>query len=168
MVRQLDGLSAEDISNSLRNVPIHRDIDTAWEDARRVLLQSAEPEHPVMQAMVSGQRDRFLEVEAEQRQRAGLPPFGRLAAVILSGPDPRALDELAGQLARCAPQEEGVTVLGPAPAPLAILRGRHRRRFLMKTHRDLLPQPLLQAWLATVKVPSQIKLQIDVDPYSFL
>jgi primosomal protein N' (replication factor Y) len=134
----------------------------------RVLLQTAEPEHPVMQALAAGERDRFFEAEAAAREGAGLPPFGRLAALVLSGPDARQLDEVARVLARHAPQVEGVSVLGPAPAPLAVLRGRHRRRFLIKAPRNLRLQGLLRHWLAPLKLPHGLRLQVDIDPYSFL
>ena len=110
----------------------------------------------------------FLATEAEDRRAAGMPPFGRLAALILSGPDIEAVDRVARALARSAPQGEGIEVLGPAPAPLAILRGRHRRRFLLKCRRDIAPQPLLRRWLAPVKPRAGVRLQIDIDPYSFL
>jgi primosomal protein N' (replication factor Y) len=134
----------------------------------RVLLQTFDPDHPVMKALVSGDRERFLELEAEDRRRTGMPPFGRLVALILSASDADAVDTAARAMARAAPQAEGVSVLGPAPAPLAILRGRHRRRFLMKCRRDIAPQPLVRRWLAAAKLPSAVRLQIDVDPYSFL
>ena len=134
----------------------------------RVLLQTFEPGHPVMQALVAGDRDRFLASEAEDRRSAGMPPFGRLAAVILAGPDSETVDGATRMLARAAPHGEGIQVLGPAPAPLAILRGRHRRRFLLKCRRDIAPQPLLRNWLAPIKLPGTVRLQIDVDPYSFL
>ncbi len=134
----------------------------------RVLMQTLEPEHPVMQALASGERDRFMAIEAENRRRAGMPPFGRLAALILSSPDANLLDRFAADLARSAPQGEGIRTLGPAPAPLAVLRGRHRRRFLLKTRRDIAPQPLIRAWLGGIKPPGQLRLQIDIDPYSFL
>jgi primosomal protein N' (replication factor Y) len=134
----------------------------------RVLLQTYEPDHPVMRALVAGERDGFLERESAARKTAGLPPFGRLAALILSGPNEAAVDAAARNLARAAPRGEGIRVLGPAPAPLAILRGRHRRRFLLKCRRDIRPQPLLRAWLAAVKLPASVRLQVDVDPYSFL
>ncbi|MGF1629205.1 MAG: primosomal protein N' [Kiloniellaceae bacterium] len=134
----------------------------------RVLLQTAEPEHSVMQALAAGARDRFFEAEAAARASAGLPPFGRLAALVLSGPDARQLDEAARQLARRAPQADGVTILGPAPAPLAVLRGRHRRRFLVKAPRGFRLQALLRAWLGPVKLPNAVRLQVDIDPYSFL
>jgi primosomal protein N' (replication factor Y) (superfamily II helicase) len=134
----------------------------------RVLLQTAEPDHPVMQALAAGERDSFFAAEAAAREGAGLPPFGRLAALILSGPDPRPLDEACRALARAAPRAPEVTVLGPAPAPLAVLRGRHRRRFLVKAPRGFRLQPLLRAWIAQVKLPNALRLQVDIDPYSFL
>ncbi|MFQ5775157.1 MAG: primosomal protein N' [Kiloniellaceae bacterium] len=134
----------------------------------RVLIQTAEPEHPVMRALAGGERDRFLAVETEARARNGLPPFGRLAALILSCPDPAPLDETCRALARAAPRTDGVEVLGPAPAPLAVLRGRHRRRFLLKARRDIAPQRVVKSWLRSVRLPNKVRLQIDIDPYSFL
>ena len=134
----------------------------------RVLLQTSEPGHPVMQALAAGERDRFFEAEAAAREGAGLPPFGRLAALVLSGPDPRQVDGVARTLARCAPRSADLTILGPAPAPLAVLRGRHRRRFLVKAPRALRLQPVLRHWLAQVKLPNAVRLQVDIDPYSFL
>jgi primosomal protein N' (replication factor Y) len=133
-----------------------------------VLIQTAEPEHPVMQALASGARDRFLEVETEARQAAGMPPFGRLAALILSSPDPVELERTARALARAAPHYDGVQVLGPAPAPLALLRGRHRCRFLLKARREVAVQTVVRDWVAPIKLPGKLRLQIDIDPYSFL
>ena len=134
----------------------------------RALLQTYEPGHEVMRALAAHDRDRFLAVEAENRREAGMPPFARLVALILSGEDEAAVDDLAKTLARAAPEGDGIEVLGPAPAPLAVLRGRHRRRFLLRTRRDLAPQPILRAWLDTVQVPDKLRLAVDVDPYSFL
>jgi primosomal protein N' (replication factor Y) len=133
----------------------------------QVLLQTYDPAHPVMQALVGDDRDRFLAEESEDRQRHGMPPFGRLAALILSGDSPEAVDRLAREVAVRAPHFDGVTVLGPAPAPLALLRGRHRRRFLMKCRRDLAPQPLIRDWLAPIKLTGSLRLQVDIDPYNF-
>jgi len=121
-----------------------------------------------MQALAAGARDMFLEVEAQARARPGLPPLGRMAALILSCPDPGPLDQACRMLAQAAPQAEGVVVLGPAPAPLAILRGRHRRRFLLKTQRDIPPQAVIKLWLQGLKLPSKVRVQIDINPYSFL
>ncbi len=133
----------------------------------RVLLQTYDPANPVMQALVAGDRDRFLAEEAADRRRAAMPPFGRLAALILSGSNVDAVDRLAAELARAAPAVEGVEVLGPAPAPMALLRGRHRRRFLLKCRREQQPQPLIREWLKLVKLRGDLRLQIDIDPYSF-
>jgi primosomal protein N' (replication factor Y) len=134
----------------------------------RVLLQTYDPEHPVMQALLSGERDRFLAIEADGRRNHGWPPYGRLAALIVSAPDQEAADLTAAAIARAAPHLRGLAVLGPAPAPLAVLRGRHRRRFLVKTQRQVNIQAVLRQWLSAVRFPSNVRVQIDVDPYSFL
>jgi primosomal protein N' (replication factor Y) len=134
----------------------------------RVLIQTWMPDQPVMQALAAGDRDRFLEAEAASRRQAGLPPFGRLAALIVSAGDPETSDFTARALAHAAPQLPGVTVLGPAPAPLAVLRGRHRRRFLVKAGREVRLQPILHDWLARVRTAGSARIQIDIDPYSFL
>jgi primosomal protein N' (replication factor Y) (superfamily II helicase) len=134
----------------------------------RALIQTYQPEHTVMQALVSGDRDRFVAAELADREMAGMPPYGRLASLIVSGPDPGAVDNVCAVLARRAPHQEGVTVLGPSVAPMALLRGRHRRRFLLKARRDIAVQPLLHAWLAQIGLPNSVRLQVDVDPYSFL
>jgi primosomal protein N' (replication factor Y) len=133
-----------------------------------VYLQTWMPEHGVMAALMQDDRDRFFAIEAEQRKAHGMPPFGRLAAVILSGPDDASADLAARAFARAAPHLPGVEVLGPAPAPLRILRGRHRRRFLLKARRDVNLQAVLRQWLARVKVAGNVRVQVDVDPYSFL
>ena len=133
-----------------------------------VYLQTYMPEHPVMRALVSDDRDRFLAAEAEARREHGLPPFGRLAALIVSAPDDESAEFTARAFARAAPQMPGVETLGPAPAPLAVLRGRHRRRFLVKARRGVHLQAVLREWLARVKVAGTVRVQIDIDPYSFL
>jgi primosomal protein N' (replication factor Y) len=133
-----------------------------------VLIQTYDPSRPVMQALKAGDRDRFYALEAEERKLAGMPPFGRLAAVILSGGDPDDVDRFGQHLARTAPHQDGIQVLGPAPAPLALLRGRHRRRFLVKTRRDVAPQTVLRRWLSGIKTRGDLTLEIDIDPYSFM
>jgi len=134
----------------------------------RVLLQTHHPDHPVMAALVEGNRDDFMAAEAAGRRTGSWPPFGRLAAVIVSGPDEAAVDGVAGGLGRTAPRSASVQVLGPAPAPLAILRGRHRRRLLVKASRGTRLQPLLAAWVKGVRAPNAVRVQIDIDPYGFL
>jgi len=138
------------------------------ERAGRVLLQTWQPEHPVMRALVSGDRDGFLEREAEARRAAGMPPFGRLVALIVSAADPAQAQETARALARRAPAGAGIAVLGPAPAPLALLRGRHRWRLLLRTPRGVNASELARQWVAAVPAPGSVRIAVDVDPYSFL
>ena len=118
--------------------------------------------------MISGDRERFMQLEEDNRAQGGWPPFGRLAAIIISSRDGAAADEIASALARAAPAGPDVQVLGPAPAPLAMLRGQHRRRLLLKTARDKAVQPVLRDWLSQVEVPARVRLRVDIDPYSFL
>jgi primosomal protein N' (replication factor Y) (superfamily II helicase) len=134
----------------------------------RVLIQTWMPDQPVMKALASGDRDRFLEAEAAARRGAGLPPFGRLAALIVSAADAESADFATRALARSAPQLPGLTVLGPAPAPLAVLRGRHRRRFLVKAGREVNLQAVVRGWLSRIRLQGSARVQVDIDPYSFL
>jgi len=133
-----------------------------------VYLQTYMPDNAVIRALVSNDRDRFLAAEAEAREEAGLPPFGRLAALIVSAPDAESADFTARAFARAAPQMPGVETFGPAPAPLSILRARHRRRFLVKARRGVHLQAVLREWLGRVRVAAQVRVQVDIDPYSFL
>lgn len=134
----------------------------------QVLMQTYDPAHPVIAALLSGDQARFLAVEMAERQAMAMPPFGRLAALILSSPDLESLDEMADGLARRAAELEGVRILGPAPAPLAYLRGRHRKRFLIQARRGQALQPVMTAWLESVPLHPQVRWKIDIDPYSFL
>jgi primosomal protein N' (replication factor Y) (superfamily II helicase) len=134
----------------------------------RVLLQTFSPEHPVMQALVAGDLATFMAREAAQRRPGHWPPYGRLAALIVSADSAVEADEVARDLGRAAPRGDGVEVLGPAPAPLAVLRGRHRRRLLLKTRRDVAVQPILREWLGKVPVKRGARVEVDVDPVSFL
>ena len=109
----------------------------------------------------------FIQVEEEARRVAGMPPFGRLAALIVSGRDEPAVDIAARELGCMAPTGKNIRVLGPAPAPLAMLRGRHRRRLLLQTARDVNVQGLIATWLGGVSLARNVRVQVDVDPYSF-
>jgi primosomal protein N' (replication factor Y) len=133
----------------------------------RVLLQTHDPVHPVMQAMISGDDDAFIDSEVDAREMLAMPPFGRLTALILSSHDEAAVIATGRNLAAHAPKGDGIEVLGPAPAFMALLRGRHRHRLLLKTRRDQPPQAMVKEWLARIKAPSSVRIQIDVDPYSF-
>jgi primosomal protein N' (replication factor Y) len=134
----------------------------------RALLQTHMTDHPLMQAIAAGDRDAFLAHEKAMRRAAGMPPFGRLAALIVSSPRPERAREFCLEIARRRPAAPEALVLGPAPAPIAMVRGRHRFRFLVKTPRDFDLQAFLRAWLDGLKVPGNIRLEVDVDPYSFL
>jgi primosomal protein N' (replication factor Y) len=134
----------------------------------RAMLQTYMPEHSVMQALVTGDREAFLNAEMFERQAAGLPPFGRLAALIASGPDVEALERYVAQMAAEAPDAEGVEVYGPADAPLGLVRGRRRKRFLVRADRTVDLQSFVSAWRARVKIPGSVRLTVDIDPYSFL
>jgi primosomal protein N' (replication factor Y) len=135
----------------------------------RGLVQSYNPEHPVMRAIVTGDREAFLSSEIRHRQAGLLPPFGRLAALIVSARSKELAELYARDVRRHAPPAARIEVLGPAEAPIAVVRGRHRWRLLVKAPRELDLQAYLRAWLATMpKPPSDLRLTVDIDPYSFL
>ncbi len=134
----------------------------------RVLLQTAEPSQPVLQALAAGDRDGFYRVEAAARRDSRMPPFGRLAALIVSANELGPAMTFAQQLAATAPHGEKVRVLGPAPAPLSLIRGRHRVRLLLHAARDVNVPLILRDWLGGAKPSGSVRLTIDMDPYSFL
>jgi len=134
----------------------------------RVIIQTHLPDHPVMQSLKSGDKDRFYAEELAERYDAGLPPFGRLAALIVSGRDAAEVRKLATELARKAPDLPGLRILGPAPAPISMLRGRYRQRLLAVAAHDIDLTRSLGPWLRNVRPKGNLKLHIDVDPYSFL
>ncbi len=133
------------------------------------LIQTHYPEHPVMQALVTGDRQAFYEAEIAMREEAGLPPFGRLAALIVSAKTRPEAESYARALALAAPEARLIQVLGPVEAPLAIVRGQHRQRLLVKAAREADLQAYLRAWLGNAAQPrGSLRLHVDVDPYSFL
>ncbi|NQV45924.1 MAG: primosomal protein N', partial [Rhodospirillales bacterium] len=134
----------------------------------RVMLQTYLPDHPVMAALAAGDREQFISVETEAREAMNMPPFGRLAALIVSGTDEAEVSRAATTLGRTAPHGDGMQVFGPAPAPISLLRGRHRRRLLLKVRKDIAVQSLLRKWIAGTSIPKKVRVQIDVDPYSFM
>jgi len=133
----------------------------------RVLIQTRNPEDPIMRTLKEGSRDAFLEREAQARACAGAPPFGRLAALVLSGRDGDKVRGTARHLAASAPKVKGVRVWGPAPAFYQMLRGRTRERLLVQAERNIDIQDYLRAWLTPQKIPSNLRLNIDIDPMSF-
>ena len=133
----------------------------------RVLIQTYLPEHPVMQALAAGDKERFYAEELAERQGAGLPPFGRLAALIVAGRDPTETRAFASALARSAPELPGLRVLGPAPAPIAPARPPPPAPAGDRRPEIDLPDAL-RPWLKGRRVPGSLRLQIDVDPYGFM
>jgi primosomal protein N' (replication factor Y) len=135
----------------------------------RGFVQTHMPEHPVMEAIITGDREAFLDREIAMRRDAMLPPFGRLASLIVSGREKPVVEELARTIARAAPPAKTIEVLGPAEAPLAVVRGRYRYRLLVKAPREVDVQAYLRAWLETLpKLTRDLRLQVDIDPYNFL
>jgi primosomal protein N' (replication factor Y) len=137
-------------------------------DAGQVFLQSYAPDHPVMRTLVTNDRDAFMETELRERAAFNLPPFSRLASVTVSSGDARQALDAANSLAAAAPRLEGLRLLGPAPPPFALLRGRHRQRLMAQAGRDINLPAVLRDWLASVKRPRSVRVQVDIDPYSFL
>jgi primosomal protein N' (replication factor Y) len=132
-------------------------------------IQTHMPEHPVMDAIVRGDREAFLEREIRTRQLAMLPPYGRLASLIVSARHKEVAEAAARDIARRAPAAPRIEVLGPAEAPISIIRGRYRWRLLLKAPRELDVQAYLRAWLAGIpEMKGDLRLTVDIDPYSFL
>jgi primosomal protein N' (replication factor Y) (superfamily II helicase) len=132
-------------------------------------LQTYNADHPVIKALLSSEKNAFYQAEIEARRVAGLPPFGRLAAVIVSGPDKAFAEHHARALARAAPADQAVTLLGPAEAALAMVRGRYRYRLLVMAPRQFDLQSFLRHWLVIGPKPSKgLRVQVDVDPQHFL
>lgn len=134
----------------------------------RALVQTYAPDHAVMQALAAQDRDAFVAAEMAERELAGLPPFGRLGAVIVSSENPQALEAFVRDMAAAAPNAPGLEVYGPADAPLSLVRGRRRKRFLVRADRTVDLSAYLAAWRARVRPPGSVRVVIDVDPYSFL
>jgi len=134
----------------------------------RVLVQTHDPNAPVIQALVGGDAEGFYAAETEARRDAGMPPFGRLAAIVVSSEHQAEATEAARTIGRAAPAHENMVVLGPAPAPLAMLRGRHRLRLLVHAARSVPVQDIIRDWLGGLQWPRSVRVAVDVDPYSFL
>ncbi|HET7709146.1 MAG TPA: primosomal protein N' [Sphingomicrobium sp.] len=134
----------------------------------RVLVQTHDPDAPVIAALVSGDVQGFYAAETEARREAAMPPFGRLAAIIISAEDSAEAEAVARRIGRSAPAVDGMAVFGPAPAPLAMLRGRHRQRLLVHAARSLDVQDVIRDWLAPIEWSAKVRVAVDVDPYSFL
>ncbi len=133
-----------------------------------VFIQTHSPKAQVMQALVTGDAEAFYTAETEARRDADAPPFGRYAAIIVSSEDQGAAQSTASAIARAAPKVDGMHVFGPAPAPLSMLRGRHRFRLLVHARRALAVQDVIREWLGGLEWSAKVRVAVDVDPYSFL
>lgn len=133
-----------------------------------VYVQTYNPQHPVMMSLQDNDRENFLEQEVENRLQAEYPPFGRLVALIISSEHEKKLLDFCRLMLKQSPQDKNISIFGPAPAPIFMLRGRYRYRFLLKTTRKILPQAYIKEWLSKNNIPNDIKIHIDVDPINFL
>ena len=132
------------------------------------MLQTLEPDNPVLGSLIAGDRDAFLAQEATARLAAGMPPFGRLASIIISSPHEDRLKQAMQQLTASRPCFDLVKIYGPAIAPIGFLRGKHRARLLIIADKSVNIQNILEVWLFSIKLAPSVRLQIDIDPYSFL
>jgi len=166
------GLQGSDLRAAERTFQLMRQVAGRAgraERAGRAVLQTYQPEHPVIRAILAGDEEGFWRAEAGARREAGVPPYGRMAGIILSSPDMQAVFDLGSELARRdGPiRAVGAQVFGPAPAPIARIRGRHRVRLLVKAPKGVALQPALSAWVAQLRLPAQARLSVDIDPQSF-
>ncbi len=133
-----------------------------------VYVQTMYSENAVLKALAAGDREQFTKLEKKSRQALHLPPYGRLAALIVSSSNADATERTASDLIKCAPRGNGIEVLGPAPAPIFMLRGKFRYRLLLKTLRNINIQMILKKWFKMVDIPRNVRVEADVDPYSFM
>lgn len=166
------GLQGSDLRAAERTFQLMRQVSGRAGRAEKpglALIQTYQPEHPVIRSILAGDEEQFWAAEAAERRRAGVPPYGRMAGIILSSPDLEEVFDIGSALARAdAPLRRiGAQVFGPAPAPIARIRGRHRVRLLVKAPKGVALQPALAEWVGSVKLGSQARLAVDVDPQSF-
>ena len=170
------GLQGGDLRAAERTYQLlHQVAGRAGREAKkgRVLLQSWMPDHRIMKALAAGERDAFFDIEASEREVANMPPYSRLAGIVISGREEHAVREVAEALGKISPQGandhgQNIQTLGPAPAPFARLRGKYRYRLLVCADKNLNVQKTISNWIAQVKVPSKIRIYVDIDPQSFL
>jgi primosomal protein N' (replication factor Y) len=166
------GLQGSDLRAAERSFQLMRQVSGRAGRSRKkgtALLQTYQPEHPVIRAILSGEEEQFWRAEAAERMEAGVPPYGRMAGIVLSSTDIQDVFDLGGEMARRdGPlRAVGAQVFGPAPAPIARIRGRHRVRLLVKAPKNVLLQKALTQWVAQFKVKPSLRLSIDIDPQNF-
>ncbi len=166
------GLQGSDLRAAERTFQLMRQVSGRAGRSEKpgvAMLQTYQPDHAVIRAILSGDEEAFWRAEAAERQAAGMPPYGRLAGIVLSSPDVQTVFDFGAELARRdGPLRRiGAQVFGPAPAPVARVRGRHRVRLLVKAAKGVALQPALAEWVGQLKPPSNLRLSIDIDPQSF-
>ncbi|WP_282076750.1 primosomal protein N' [Epibacterium ulvae] len=166
------GLQGSDLRAGERTFQLMRQVSGRAGRAERpgeALLQSFQPDHPVIRAILSGDEEEYWRTEAEQRRIAGVPPYGRMAGIILSGTDLAQVFDLGNALARAAAplQQVGAMLYGPAPAPIARVRGRHRVRMLIKAEKTVPLQDAIARWIAPFRMKGDLRLSVDIDPQNF-
>lgn len=133
-----------------------------------VYIQTLYPDNAVLQALIHNDRSRFLDLEKQSRKILRMPPFGKLAAIIVSGANQNVTEKTAILLGQTAPNNDYISTLGPAPAPIYMLRNKYRYRLLLKTSKNIKIQEVIKEWLRKVQAPSNVRIEVDVDPYSFM
>jgi primosomal protein N' (replication factor Y) len=166
------GLQGSDLRAAERTFQLMRQVAGRAgraETPGEALLQTYQPEHPVIRAILSGDEEGFWSAEAAARKAAGVPPYGRMAGIVLSSPNVQEVFDLGAEMARRAEplRRIGAEVYGPAPAPIARIRGRHRVRLLVKADKTAPIQAALAEWAGQFKLPANLRLTIDIDPQSF-
>ncbi len=166
------GLQGSDLRAAERTFQLMRQVAGRAGRADKpglALLQSYQPEHPVIRAILSGEEEQFWKAEAAERRHAGVPPYGRMAGIVLSSPNVQEVFDLAGEMARRADplRRIGAEVYGPAAAPIARIRGRHRVRLLVKAAKGAPLQAALAQWVGQFRLPANLRLSVDIDPQSF-
>ena len=166
------GLQGSDLRAAERTFQLMRQVAGRAGRANKpgvAVLQTHQPEHPVIRAILGGDEEAFWQTEAREREAAGVPPYGRLVGIVLSSPNAQEAFDVGQAMARnCLPLTKiGAQVFGPAPAPIARIRGRHRVRILVKASKSSPIQAALNEWTALFKLPNSLRLSIDIDPQSF-
>ncbi|MEP3052553.1 primosomal protein N' [Ascidiaceihabitans sp.] len=166
------GLQGSDLRAAERTFQLMRQVAGRAGRAEKpgtALLQTYQPEHPVIRAILAGDEEGFWRAEAAEREQAGVPPYGRMAGIIVSGPDVAQVFDIANELARRDKplRAIGAQVYGPAPAPIARVRGRHRVRLLVKAGKGVALQAAIARWTSQVQVKGDLRLAVDIDPQSF-
>ena len=166
------GLQGSDLRAAERTFQLMRQVAGRAGRAEapgEAMLQTYQPEHAVIRSILAGDEEAFWAAEAAERKAAGVPPYGRMAGIILSSPNAQDVFDLGGEMAR---RDEplrriGAQVFGPAPAPIARVRGRHRVRLLVKAEKTAPLQRALAEWAGQFRLANNLRLTIDIDPQSF-